>query len=144
MRALVNEGRSGLLFLGYALPSRGATHPALVDLFIQLVVDSLKRARELGCLNTARSATFVKEADEGFDRIHLPNIETFLAQQLAREFPDLVYLGKVKAIPKGREPFLECADLIAGAMQRRALWGRQKPKDELAEAVMNVVGFEDT
>jgi hypothetical protein len=44
---------------------------------------------------------------------------------------------------KGRDVFLECADLIAGGMQRRELAKGSKPKDRLAEAVINVTGFED-
>ena len=39
--------RSGVLFLGYSLASRGRTHEDLFSLFIQLVVDSLKYLRRV-------------------------------------------------------------------------------------------------
>jgi|WetSurMetagenome_2_1015567.scaffolds.fasta_scaffold16685_3 hypothetical protein len=139
----LGQRRSGLLFVGYALPSRGNTHQALVDLFIQLVIDSLRHMNALGCLDGQRALTLVKEADSGFDAVHLEPLRKFLAQQLGREFPDQVFLKDVEPIPKGREVMLECADLIAGGMQRRALYGGRNPKDILAEAVFNVTGFED-
>jgi hypothetical protein len=135
--------RGGLLFVGYALPSRGQTHPLLVSLFIQIVVDTLHHMRAAGCLDGPRSLTLVKEADAGFDAIHLPALERYLGEQVAREFPGLVSLRKVEAFPKGREVLLECADLLAGGMQRRAHYKGPNPKDVLAEAVFNVTGFED-
>lgn len=135
--------RAGLLFVGYALPSRGSTHQVLVDLFIQLVIDSLHHMRGLGCLGGQRALTVIKEADTGFDAIHLNPLRQYLAQQVGREFPDQVFLKSIEAIPKGREVLLECADLVAGAMQRRALYGGRNPKDVLAEAMFNVTGFED-
>jgi hypothetical protein len=141
--AQLERRRSGLLFLGYSLRSKGVTNFALVDLFIQLVVDALKKARDLSCLTVVHGVTVFKEADQGFDQIHVPNIEKYLSEQLAREFPNLLYVREIRPVVKGREPLLECADLIAGAMQRRALYGGPHPKDVLAEAVMNVTGFEN-
>ena len=43
----------------------------------------------------------------------------------------------------GREVLLECADHIAWGMKRRTASGGHHAKDLLAEAVMNVTGFED-
>ena len=144
--ALLNQfaqRRAGLLFLGHAIPSRGMVNYALVDLFIQLVVDSLKRARDLNCLTRGRAVTVYKEASPGFDKFHLATVHQYLTEQIAREFPDALYVRDVYPIRKGLEPMLECADLIAGAMQRRACYGGHHPKDVLAEAVMNITGFED-
>ena len=62
---------------------------------------------------------------------------------VALEFPGAVTVLPVEAVTKGRTVLLECADLIAGGMQRRALYGGRNPKDVLAEAVVNVTGFED-
>jgi hypothetical protein len=135
--------RSGLLFLGYAMSSRGRTYEAMLSLFIQLVVDALHRADDLGCLTQQRALSFVKEAEEGFDRLHLQTLRKYLEEQIAREFPRQIFVRDVQSIPKGREVFLECADLIAGAMQRRALHSANHPKDDLAETVFNVTGFED-
>jgi hypothetical protein len=135
--------RGGLLFVGYALPSRGQTHPLLVSLFIQIVIDALHHMRAAGCLDGPRALTVIKEADAGFDALHLPALERYLAEQVAREFPGLVSLRKIEALPKGREVLLECADVVAGGMQRRAHYKGPNPKDVLAEAVFNVTGFED-
>ncbi len=140
----LQKRRSGLLFLGYSIPSRGHTHHALVDLFIQLVSDSLRQLEALKCLNSPRALTLIKEADGGFDTIYKPAIEKYLSQQLGRDFPERVFLKQVEPLPKGREVLLECADLIAGGMQRRAFFGGRNPKDLLAEAVFNVTGFEDS
>ena len=37
---------------------------------------------------------------------------------------------------------LECADLVAGGVQRRVLFKGRNPKDRLAESIENVTGFE--
>ena len=66
-----------------------------------------------------------------------------LGEMVALEFPGKLNVLPVQAVPKGRTVLLECADLIAGGMQRRALHKGRNPKDRLAEAVMNVTGFED-
>ena len=63
--------RSGVLFLGYSLVSRGRTHEDLVTLCIQLVVDSLKHLRKCECLTENRSVRVVKEAESGFDSLFL-------------------------------------------------------------------------
>jgi hypothetical protein len=136
--------RAGLLFLGYALPSRGRTHQDLLSLLIQLVMDSLKRLKEGGCLEGPRSIRVLKEADSGFDAIYLEKMSTQLSELVALEYPDHIIAEPVEAIMKGREVFLECADLVAGGMQRRALYKGRNPKDTLAEAVLNVTGFEDS
>ncbi len=135
--------RSGLLFLGYALPSRGQTHKDLLSLFIQLILDALRYMDKIGCLNEPRSLKIIKEADIGFDNIYLENMEKFLGEQISLEFPGRVVCLPIDAIPKGREVMLECADLIAGGMQRRALMKGHNPKDILAETVFNVTGFDD-
>jgi hypothetical protein len=66
-----------------------------------------------------------------------------LSEVVALEFPGTMTVLPVEAVTKGRTVFLECADLIAGGMQRRALYNGRNPKDRLAEAVINVTGFED-
>lgn len=136
--------RSGLLFLGYALGSRGRTHEDMFSLFIQLVIDSLHCLKRNGCLDTPRSLRVVKEADPGFDNIFLLKMHKQLSDLVALEFPGQVVVQPIEPVTKGREVFLECADLIAGGMQRRALYKGRNPKDKLAEAVFNVTGFEDT
>lgn len=135
--------RSGILFLGYSLVSRGRTHEDLFSLFIQLVVDSLKHLRECKCLTENRSVRVVKEADSGFDALYLHKLTKQLGEVVTLEFPGELAVLPVEAVPKGRTVLLECADLIAGGMQRRALGKGRNPKDRLAEAVMNVTGFED-
>lgn len=135
--------RSGILFLGYSLASRGRTHRDLFSLFIQLVVDSLKYLRECRCLTSNRSVRIIKEADRGFDALFLNKMTKQLDEAVALEFPGELTVLPVEALTKGRSVLLECADLIAGGMQRRALGKGRNPKDRLAEAVMNVTGFED-
>ena len=66
-----------------------------------------------------------------------------LGEVVALEFPGELTVLPVEAVTKGRTVLLECADLIAGGMQRRALGKGRNPKDSLAEAVINVTGFED-
>jgi len=135
--------RAGLLFVGHALPSRGHQHFTLVDLFIQLVVDSVRVMEGLGCLEGRKALQVIKEADEGFDRVHGVTLDKYLGEYLATEFSARVYLRGVTPVAKGREVMLECADLIAGAMQRRALFGGRNAKDVVAEAAFNVTGFGD-
>lgn len=135
--------RSGILFLGYALESRGRTDRDQFTLFIQLVVDSLKYLRECGCLTENRSVRVIKEAQSGFDAVFLHKMTKQIGDVVALEFPGEVTVLPVEAVTKGRTVLLECADLIAGGMQRRALFKGRNPKDRLAEAVNNVTGFED-
>ena len=139
----LGQRRSGVLFLGYSIASRGRTQEAMFSLFIQLVVDSLKHLHELGCLSENRSVRVIKEADPGFDSIYLDTMTTRLSEAVALEFPGLLAVSPVEAVTKGRNVILECADLIAGGMQRRALGKGRNPKDKLAEAVINVTGLED-
>ena len=135
--------RAGILFLGYSLASRGRTHEDLFSLFIQLVVDSLKHLKECRCLTENRSVRVIKEADSGFDALFLRKMTKQLAEVVALEFPGQLTVLPVEAVTKGRTVLLECADLIAGGMQRRALGKGRNPKDRLAEAIINVTGFED-
>ena len=135
--------RSGVLFLGYSLVARGRTHEVLVSLFIQLVVDSLKHLRESKCLTESRSVRVIKEADSGCDSLFLRKMTKQLGEVVALEFPGQLNVLPMEAVTKGRTVLLECADLIAGGMQRRALYKGRNPKDRLAEAVINVTGFED-
>lgn len=141
--AQLRRRRRGLLFLGHSVPSRGLTHPFLMDLFIQLTCDCIGKIRDLGCLNKPTAITVIKEAEEGFDCMYVPAIRAELERRFAREFPNRAYLRKIEPLPKGREVLLECADLIASSMQRKALFGGFNPKDKLAEAVFNVTGFGD-
>jgi hypothetical protein len=143
MLAQLQRRQSGLLFVGYAIPSRGSTHQTKLSLFIQIIIDSLHHMNALNCLSTPRSLTVIKEAEDGFDELFLQQMGQYLSEQIAREFPTQVVFKKIEAVPKGREVLLECADLVAGGMQRRALYGGRNPKDALAEAVFNVTGFED-
>ena len=135
--------RSGVLFLGYSLASRGRTDRDQFSLFIQLVVDSLKYLRDCRCLTEYRSVRVIKEAQVGFDTVFLNKMTKQLGEVVALEFPGEITVLPVEAVPKGRTVLLECADLIAGGMQRRALYNGRNPKDLLAEAVVNVTGFED-
>lgn len=137
------QRRSGVLFLGYSIASRGRTQEAMFSLFIQLVVDSLKHLQQQGCLSENRNVRVIKEADPGFDSIYLDTMTKCLSEAVALEFPGLLAVSPVEAVTKGRNIILECADLIAGGMQRRALGKGRNPKDKLAEAVINVTGFED-
>lgn len=135
--------RSGILFLGYSLASRGRTDREQFSLFIQLVLDALKYLRDCGCLTENRSIRLIKEAQAGFDSLFLNAMTKQLSEVVALEFPGTLTVLPVQAVTKGRTVFLECADLIAGGMQRRALHNGRNPKDRLAEAVINVTGFED-
>ncbi len=135
--------RAGVLFLGYSLSSRGRTHEDLFSLFIQLVVDSLKYLRQCNCLTENRSVRIIKEAESGFDSLFLRKMTKQLGEVVALEFPGELTVLPVEAVTKGRTVLLECADLIAGGMQRRALGKGRNPKDRLAEAIINVTGFED-
>lgn len=141
--AQLQKRRAGTLFLGYSLASRGRTHQDLFSLFVQLVVDSLLHLRAIGCLGDRRSVRVIKEADVGFDSLFLQKMSKYLSEQVAMEFPGELAVLPVEAVTKGRTVLLECADLIAGGMQRRALTKGRNPKDKLAEAVINVTGFED-
>jgi hypothetical protein len=137
------QRRSGVLFLGYSIASRGRTQEAMFSLFIQLVVDSLKHLQQQGCLSENRNVRVIKEADPGFDSMYLDTMTKRLSEAVALEFPGLLAVSPVEAVTKGRNVILECADLIAGGMQRRALGKGRNPKDKVAEAVINVTGFED-
>ncbi|MBA4016205.1 MAG: hypothetical protein C0483_03350 [Pirellula sp.] len=135
--------RSGILFLGYSMTSRGRTSEVLFSLLIQLVVDSLRHLRKCGCLGSPRSVRVIKEAEPGFDSLHLQMMTKQLAEIVALDFPGELNVLPVESVTKGRTVLLECADLIAGGMQRRALMKGRNPKDRLAEAIINVTGFED-
>ena len=139
----LHSRRSGILFLGYSLASRGRTHQDIFTLFIQLIMDSLRYLRDQNCLGGHRSVRVIKEAEEGFDNIFLHKMTKQLGDAVASEFPGELTVSPVEAVPKGRTVLLECADLVAGGMQRRALHKGRNPKDRLAEAIMNVTGFED-
>lgn len=141
--AELQKRRAGLLFVGYAISSRGVTHRTILDLYVQLIVDSLHYLNDRSCLGSQMGLTLIKEAADGFDAVHLQNLYDELSRCLAQQFPNRIYVRIVSPVPKGREVLLECADLIAGGMQRRALRGGRNPKDKLAEAVMNVTGFDD-
>lgn len=135
--------RAGVFFLGYPLESRGRTHHDLFSLYIQLVVDSLRHLRDCKCLPDNRRVRVIKEADTGFDSIYLDKLSKQLDEEVTREFPEQLIVLPVESVPKGRTVLLECADLIAGGMQRRALIKGRNPKDKLAEAIFNLTGFED-
>ncbi len=139
----LSRRRSGVLFLGYSIASRGRTQEAMFTLFIQLVLDSLRHLQKNGCLTENRSIRVIKEADPGFDTIYLGDMTKRLEEVVALEFPGQLAVLPVEAVTKGRSVLLECADLIAGGMQRRALGKGRNPKDRVAEAVINVTGFED-
>jgi len=136
--------RAGLLFVGHDIMSRRTTHRTIIDLFIQLVIGSLKYLKNDNCLQVPHAVVVVKESDDGFDRLHLSALNEQLQQQIAYEFPQSAYLRNVVSVPKGREVLLEAADMIAAGIQRRALYGGWNPKDKLADAVANVTGFEDS
>ena len=140
----VKNRRAGLLFVGHDVATRAVSHRALVDLFVQLVMGCLRHLSADGCLGTPRAVQVIKEAEDGFDRIHLETLSRELQQQISYEFPEAAYLKGITAVQKGREVFLELADMVAAGMQRRALYGGWKSKDALAEAVANVTGFEDS
>lgn len=139
----LKKRRAGILFAGYALPARRNKQDMFFALTQQLIVDSLRRLSKLGCLNVCRAVTIVKESEVGFDALYLKELERSLHELLVREFPGQAYLKAITPMPKGREVLLECADIIASGMRRRELSGGTHSKDKLAEAVMNVTGFED-
>lgn len=141
--AELQHRRAGLLFVGHATRSRIAKQEILCSLFVQLVVDALRKMEAHGCLETQRVLTVVKEADEGFDALMGEDFQVALQEAVARALGDKIYVNPIRAVPKGREVMLECADQIAFAMMRRAVSGGRIAKDRLAEAVMNVTGFED-
>lgn len=143
LMAELHKRRSGVLFLGYAISSRGRNYQDSFSLFIQLIVDSLKHLQKEGCLEQPRTVRVVKEANDGFDKLHLSEMSRKLSEVIAIEFPGLLFVKPIEAVPKGKHVLLECADLVAGGMQRRALMSGRKPKDRLAEAIENVTGFED-
>ncbi|WP_163786739.1 hypothetical protein [Myxococcus vastator] len=135
--------RAGILFSGYALPARRNKQEMVFSLISQLLTDSIRHAEQLGCLNTCRAVTVIKEREDGFDNLFLQELKTSLNTHFAREFPGKAYLKEIIPLPKGREVLLECADIIASGMRRRALNGGRHSKDRVADAVMNVTGFED-
>lgn len=139
----LEQRRSGLLFLGYAFRGRGSTREAMFSLFAQLVIDSLRHLKRVGSLNEPRVLRVIKESDAGFDSMHLEKLNKHLNELVAMEFPNQFAVQPVETAVKGREVLLECADLIAGGMQRRALFKGRNPKDYLGEAVFNVTGFGD-
>lgn len=136
--------KGGLLFVAHAMASHGATDRNLLTLFVQLVLDSLRCLQSEGCLTGLKPVCLVKERDDNFDSVYLRALKAELAERVAAEFLDTVYVRDVQAVPKGREVMLEVADQIAWGIQRRAAIRGADPKDELAEAVMNVTGFEDS
>lgn len=118
----LEQRRAGLLFLGYAFRGRGSTREILFSLMNQLVIDSLELLRQQGSLNEPRLLRVVKEADAGFDSIYLEQMTKHLTELVAMRFPNQFFVQPVETAVKGRAVLLECADLIAGGMQRRALY----------------------
>lgn len=141
--AELQQRRSGLVFVGYALSSRASTQEAMYSLFAQLVVDSLRHLKQSDSLQQVRFLQVVKEAQEGFDNVYLSKMNKHLEELVALEFPKPFAVKPIETVIKGQHVLLECADLIAGGMQRRALMKGYKPKDRLAQAVVNVTGFEN-
>lgn len=139
----LQQRRAGLMFLGYAMKSRKTTPDEMYSLFVHLVVDALHRLVEIGCLDEPRKLKVIKEADAGFDSIWLAKMDKQLAELIDMEFRGRLDVQPVEPVPKGQHVLLECADLIAGGMQRRALYKGRNPKDRLADAVFTVTGFED-
>ena len=139
-----HDRRGGLLYVGYSLRARGSTREAIFTLIAQLVKDSMIYLREQGSLDSPRILRVFKEADPAFDNLYLERLTKYLTDLVDLECPDLLIVEPVEAIPKGRNVLLECADLVAGGMQRRALQKGSNPKDVLAEAIFNLTGFEDS
>lgn len=135
--------RGGILFVGHAVHSRGRTSEDYSYMIVQLVLDSLRRADELACLNEPRTLRVIKEAEPGFDDQYLAKLNIQLQRSVELEFPGRVVVLPIQPMVKGKDVMLECADLIAGGMQRRALYGGRNPKDQLAEAIICTAGFED-
>jgi hypothetical protein len=119
------------------------THTELEALFVQVVLDTLRNLDDSACLNEPKALLVTKEANSGFDSVFLRPLRADLEDALAAEFLRRVYLKDVQSVPKGREVMLEVADQIAHALLRRTLHRGHHPKDRVAEAVMNVTGFED-
>jgi hypothetical protein len=139
----IRQRRPGLLFIAHNAHTRMDKREIFAGLFVGVVVDALKVMEREGCLNDHRALTLIKEAEEGFDALWGEHLQANLQEAVEREFGDRVYVNPVQAVPKGREVMLECADHIAWGMYRRANSGGRYSKDVLAEAVMNVTGFED-
>jgi hypothetical protein len=135
--------RTGLLFIGYAMRARTTPREKLFTLFTQLVIDSLHRMKEEACINEPRYLRVIKEAEPGFDDALLEDLTKELKELVALNFPNQIVVHPVEAVVKGRNVLLECADLIASGMARREHFRTRNAKDELAEAVFNVAGFED-
>jgi hypothetical protein len=140
--AELERRRTGLLLIGYVLNSRGMTHWDLFSLFVQLVVDAIRVLKKTGCLSPPRAVRVLKEAESGIDTMYLERMQRQLSDLIAVEFPGQVFVHPIESVVKGREVLLECADLIAGGVQRRVLYKGRNPKDYVAEAVINVTGFE--
>ena len=138
----LDKHKGGLLFVAHVIEERAFTHIALESLFFQIVIDTIRKLGESGCLIESKALTVFKEADDGFDKMYLGKLRNEIEGALASEFPDLVYLKDILPIPKGREILLEASDLIAHSIQRRKIRGKD-PKDILAEGAMNVTGLED-
>lgn len=143
MQLLQRVKRGGLLFIGHDMMGRTAGPMALVAITCQLVAEAVGELKRSGCLTRPTAIRVIKEAAAGFDRAYGPVLKEELERHLAIAFPNMVYVREVDAVPKGREVLLEIADLLAGSMQRRARFNEQNPRDRLAAAVFNVVGFQD-
>lgn len=141
--AELDKRKGGLLFVAHSMSARALTHKDLEALFVQLALDVLRNLDADQCLQEPKALLVLKEACEGFDRVYLARMRNELAEALAAEFLNRVYLKEIQPIPKGRDVMLEVADQIAHALHRRALYKGQHPKDQLAEAAMNVTGLED-
>jgi hypothetical protein len=135
--------RSGLMFVGYAMTARTSKLDAVARLIVQMVGDAMLVADKHGCVGSTRAVTVIKEAAEGFDALYLDLINQELSQHLMALFPGRVYLKGVFPVGKQREVLLECADVIAASMKRRWESGNAIHKDRLAEAVVNLTGFDD-
>lgn len=135
--------RGGVLFLGYSMNSRGTPANAIYSLFVHLIIDSLRQLDSQKCITEPRMVRVIKEAEPGFDELYLPSMEKSLAELTDLEFEGRIGIEPIETMTKGHHVLLECADLIAGGMQRRALFNKQNPKDRLADAVFNVTGFAD-
>ena len=139
----LNKRKGGLLFIAHAMRTRAMTHRDLESLYVQLALDTLRSLDSNGCLQEPKALLIVKEADQGFDNVYLKSMESDLQGALAADFLNRVYLKGIVPVPKGREVMLEAADQIAHALHRRALYAGPHPKDQVAEAAMNVTGLED-
>lgn len=138
----IQKHRAGLVFLGYATLHRGRKDLTITALIPQLISDLLAVAKDQGCLSAVRAVSVIKEASEGFDSLFREDIKQNLAELIADRFADRAYLKDFHCVPKGHEVFLEAADLIAASMRRRWESGGRIHKDRVADAVINVTGFE--